>query len=66
MKVERQMRNPDPAGVARAAEKVAQILPFTPLLPVKHAGQRFWLKAECLQQVGAFRIRGAWHRASSR
>jgi threonine dehydratase len=62
MKVERQMRNPDPTGVARAAEKVAQILPFTPLLPVEHAGKRFWLKAECLQPVGAFKIRGAWHR----
>lgn len=56
------MRNPDAAGVARAAAKVAQILPMTPLLPVDHAGQSFWLKAECLQPVGAFKIRGAWHR----
>lgn len=56
------MRNPDAAGVFRAAAKVAEILPMTPLLPVEHAGQFFWLKAECLQPVGAFKIRGAWHR----
>jgi threonine dehydratase len=56
------MRNPDAAGVARAAAKMAEILPMTPLLPVEHAGQNFWLKAECLQPVGAFKIRGAWHR----
>lgn len=62
MTAERQMRNPDAAGVARAAEKVAEILPMTPLLPVEHEGCSFWLKAECLQPVGAFKIRGAWHR----
>jgi threonine dehydratase len=56
------MRNPDAAGVARAATKVAQILAPTPLLPVDHEGRSFWLKAECLQPVGAFKIRGAWHR----
>ena len=56
------MRNPDAAGVARAAAKVAEILPPTPLLPVEWQGSRFWLKAECLQPVGAFKIRGAWHR----
>ncbi len=56
------MRNPDAAGVARAAAKMAQILPPTPLLPVEHEGRSFWLKAECLQPVGAFKIRGAWHR----
>ncbi len=56
------MRNPDAAGVARAAAKMAQILAPTPLLPVEHEGRSFWLKAECLQPVGAFKIRGAWHR----
>ncbi len=55
-------RNPDRAGVLRAAEKVAEILSPTPLLPVEHDGRSFWLKAECLQPVGAFKIRGAWHR----
>ncbi|MCL6251317.1 pyridoxal-phosphate dependent enzyme [Altererythrobacter sp. KTW20L] len=55
-------RSPDRTGVLRAAEKVAQILAPTPLLPVEHDGRMFWLKAECLQPVGAFKIRGAWHR----
>jgi threonine dehydratase len=45
-----------------AAEKVAQILPPTPLLPVEIGGVRCWAKAECLQPIGVFKIRGAWHR----
>jgi threonine dehydratase len=56
------LRTPDRAGVLRAAAKVAEILAPTPLLPVEHDGRTFWLKAECLQPVGAFKIRGAWHR----
>lgn len=55
-------RNPDRAGVLRAAEKVAAILPPTPLLPLEVDGGTIWCKAECLQPVGAFKIRGAWHR----
>lgn len=57
-------RSPSHSGVLRAAEKVAQIVAPTPLLPVEWAGGNFWLKAECLQPVGAFKIRGAWHRLS--
>lgn len=57
-------RQPSAEGVALAAEKIAQILAPTPLLPVEHEGRHFWLKAECLQPVGAFKIRGAWHRLS--
>jgi threonine dehydratase len=57
-------RSPDHAGVVRAAEKMAQIVAATPLLPVEHDGRSFWVKAECLQPVGAFKIRGAWHRLS--
>lgn len=55
-------RSPDRQGIALAARKVAEILPPTPLLPVEHAGCSFWIKAECLQPVGAFKVRGAWHR----
>ena len=47
-----------------AAEKVAALLPSTPLLPVAIGGTTVWAKAECLQPVGAFKIRGAWHRLS--
>lgn len=55
-------RRPDAAGVARAAAKVADILPETPLLELNLLGQTVWCKAECLQPIGAFKIRGAWHR----
>ncbi|VAV90451.1 pyridoxal-phosphate dependent enzyme family protein [hydrothermal vent metagenome] len=57
-------RKPSFAGVARAAEKIARILPKTPLLPLEIDGKIIWCKAECLQPVGAFKIRGGWHRLS--
>jgi threonine dehydratase len=44
--------------------KIADLLPKTPLLEVEIEGQRVWCKAESLQPVGAFKIRGAWHRLS--
>ena len=53
-------RIPTTAGVIAAAEAVAAILPPTPLLPVAIGGVRAWVKAECLQPIGAFKIRGAW------
>jgi threonine dehydratase len=59
-----QMRAPTREGVLRAAEKVAAILPPTPLLPAEIGGVPVWAKAESLQPVGAFKIRGAWHRLS--
>lgn len=55
-------RKPSLAGVQRAAKKVAAILPPTPLLPLEIDGQTIWCKAECLQPIGAFKIRGGWHR----
>ncbi|WP_332818358.1 threonine ammonia-lyase [Sphingopyxis sp.] len=55
-------RAPSLAGVERAAAKVAALLPQTPLLPLEVDGATIWCKAECLQPVGAFKIRGAWHR----
>ena len=49
-------------GVMRAATKIADILPPTPLLPL-HVGKNvIWCKAENLQPIGAFKIRGGWHR----
>ena len=57
-------RAPTREGVLRAAEKVAAILPPTPLLPVEIGGVTIWAKAECLQPIGVFKIRGAWHRLS--
>jgi threonine dehydratase len=58
------LRAPTPEGIARAAAKLADLLPETPLLEVAIGGQTVWCKAECLQPVGAFKIRGAWHRLS--
>lgn len=55
-------REPSRAGVLRAAEKVAALLPPTPLLPVEIDGVRVHAKADVLQPIGAFKIRGAWHR----
>ncbi len=55
-------RQPTLAGVERAAEKIAKILPPTPLLPLEIDGRTIWCKAECLQPIGAFKIRGGWHR----
>ena len=55
-------RAPTRAGVLRAAEKISAILPPTPLLPLEVDGRTLWCKAECLQPIGAFKIRGGWHR----
>jgi threonine dehydratase len=55
-------RQPTAEGVARAAAKIAALLPQTPLLETEIGGQQVWCKAESLQPVGAFKIRGAWHR----
>jgi len=56
------MRSPTPEGVADAAAKIAQLLPKTPLIERAVNGTPVWFKAESLQPVGAFKIRGAWHR----
>lgn len=56
-------RAPTREGVARAAGKIALLLPQTPLLPLElPQGGTVWCKVESLQPVGAFKIRGAWHR----
>jgi len=48
--------------VQAAAKAIASILPPTPLLPVDIGDVRAWVKAESLQPIGAFKIRGAWWR----
>ena len=55
-------RIPSSLGVTAAAKAVAAILPPTPLLPVEINGVRAWVKAETLQPIGSFKIRGAWWR----
>lgn len=56
------MREPTREGVLRAAAKIADLLPPTPLLPLCIGDALVWVKAESLQPIGAFKIRGAWHR----
>lgn len=55
-------RTPTLQGVLAAAERVRPWVTRTPLLPLELSGRRFWIKAECLQQGGAFKLRGATNR----
>ena len=59
------LRQPTRAGVRDAAEKIARILPPTPLYVSEIKGIPVAFKAECLQPIGAFKIRGAWHRLTA-
>ena len=62
-------RLPTRVGVLAAARSIAEILPPTPLLPVEVATAsgtvRCHVKAESLQPIGAFKIRGGWWRLSN-
>jgi threonine dehydratase len=58
-------RRPTRAGVVSAARSIAEILPPTPLLTVEIGDIRCHVKAESLQPVGAFKIRGGWWRLSN-
>ncbi|GAA4644038.1 threonine/serine dehydratase [Pontixanthobacter gangjinensis] len=60
-----EQRKPTHEGVLLAAQKIASILPPTPLLPVWIGDVRCWVKVESLQPIGAFKIRGGWHRLSA-
>ena len=55
-------RKPAPEGVAAAAKRVAPHVVRTPLLPLEWEGARLWVKAECLQEGGSFKLRGATNR----
>ena len=49
-------------GVLAAAQRIAGQVTRTPLLPVTIRGVRMWAKAECLQEGGSFKLRGATNR----
>ncbi len=55
-------RRPTAEGVAAAAKRIAGLVTRTPLLPLDLGGRRLWVKAECLQQSGSFKLRGASNR----
>ncbi len=59
------IRTPTHDGVIAAAASIAELLPPTPLLPVEINGVRLHVKAENLQPIGAFKIRGGWWRLSN-
>lgn len=59
------VRQPTRAGVRDAAAKIAAILPPTPLFIEKIRGRTIAFKAESLQPIGAFKIRGGWHRLTA-
>lgn len=54
--------SPTREGVEAAARRIAGWVTRTPLLPFEWRGRRLWAKAECLQQGGAFKLRGATNR----
>jgi threonine dehydratase len=56
---------PTLSGVEQATRAIAEILPMTPLFNVEIDDVTVFAKAESLQPIGAFKIRGAWHRLSS-
>ena len=57
-------RRPQLEGVIKALEKLDKIVPSTPLLSLPFFDERLLCKAESLQPMGAFKLRGAWHRLS--
>ncbi|MDO7842865.1 threonine ammonia-lyase [Sphingomonas immobilis] len=59
------LRQPTRAGVRDAAAKIAAILPRSPLLVAEIQGVGVAFKAESLQPMGAFKLRGAWHRLTA-
>lgn len=59
------VRQPTRAGVRDAAAKIAAVLPPSPLFVAEIRGVSVAFKAESLQPVGAFKLRGAWHRLTA-
>jgi len=59
------LRQPTRAGVRDAAAKVAQVVPPTPLFIADFQDVPVAFKAETLQPMGAFKLRGAWHRLTA-
>jgi threonine dehydratase len=59
------VRIPTLSGVQESAKAVASVVPRTALIPLKIHGVQVFAKAESLQPIGAFKLRGAWWRLSS-
>ena len=50
------------ADVIAAAKRIDEAVEHTPLIASQVVGKRAWLKCECLQTGGAFKLRGATNR----
>ncbi|MGL4314119.1 MAG: threonine ammonia-lyase [Sphingomonas sp.] len=59
------LRQPTRAGVRDAAAKLVGVVPPSPLFIHEIKGLAVAFKAESLQPVGAFKLRGAWHRLTA-
>jgi threonine dehydratase len=50
------------SDVVAAGERIAGLVEKTPLIETRISGHTVWLKCECLQTGGAFKLRGATNR----
>ena len=58
-------KKPDYSGVCVARKRLINVVESTPLLPLKLGGATLWCKCESRQPIGAFKLRGAWHRLNA-
>lgn len=56
---------PNYSGVYDAYKRIEMEVSHTPLLTLSFAGATLWCKCESLQPMGAFKLRGAWHRLTA-
>jgi threonine dehydratase len=57
-----EIRLPTRDDVVAAAQRIEGLVERTPLIESEIAGQRVWLKCDCLQTGGSFKLRGATNR----
>lgn len=53
------------ADIERARASISGVAARTPLIPLEYGGHTLYLKAENLQPIGAFKIRGAYNKIAS-
>ncbi len=58
-------RKPALFGVHDALEKLRKVTPQTPIRRAQIGESIVWLKCESAQPMGAFKLRGAWHRLTA-
>ncbi len=53
------------SGICEARAKLHGVVPMTPLLSLAFGDVKLWCKCESDQPMGAFKLRGAWHRLTA-